>query len=176
MTTQMVRVLAAIGGLTALIALETGMPPAQADELSDLQADVQLLQQRVDQIERQQAAVPPREQQAVVVGGPVVAGTPAIAGSFPRSFLIPGTNTSIAISGYIKFDAAEWFHGSSPGPGMGTVPSGLGLTVVARLPLNLKGPPGTIFATPAYNGATTSGFTFHDSAAESRLRQSGLLT
>jgi type II secretory pathway pseudopilin PulG len=162
--------LAVIGGLTALIALEAGLPSARADQLSDLQGQIQLLQQRVDQLSKEQEAQQPSEQQAAVLGGPVVAGAPSIAGSFPRSFLIPGTNTSIAISGYIKFDAAEWFHGGSASYGTGTNPSGLGLTVVARLPLNLKGPAGTIFATPAYNNAARSNFIFHDSAAESRLR------
>jgi hypothetical protein len=105
--TRRIGALAAIAGLTAAIALQTGLPPAQADELSDLQANIQLLQQRIDQLEKQQAAQQPGEQQAAVEGGPVVAGAPAMAGSFPRSFLIPGTNTSIRFSGYIKFDAAE---------------------------------------------------------------------
>jgi Porin subfamily len=158
--------LAAIGGLTAMIALQTGLPSARADELQDLIANQQLLQQRIDQLAKAQK----NEQQAAVLGGPVVAGAPSIAGSFPRSFLIPGTNTSIAISGYIKFDAAEWFHGGSVGLGAGVGPSVTGIPAVAALPLNLKGPGGTIFATPAYNNAARSNFVFHDSAAESRLR------
>jgi hypothetical protein len=169
-TAQRIGALAAIGGLTAMVALQTGLPPAQADELSDLQQNIQMLQQRVDQLEKQQTADQPGDQQAAVEGGPVVAGAPSIAGSFPRSFLIPGTNTSIAISGYIKFDAAEWFRGGSQSPGSGVAPSVIGLPVVAGLPLNLKGPAGTIFATPLYNNAARSAFVFHDSAAESRLR------
>jgi hypothetical protein len=158
--------LAAIGGLTAMIALQTGLPSARADELQDLIANQQLLQQRIDQLAKAQK----NEQQAAVIGGPVVAGQPSIAGSFPRSFLIPGTNTSIAISGYIKFDAAEWFHGGTVSPGAGVGPSVTGIPAIAGAPLNLKGPGGTIFATPAYNNAARSGFIFHDSAAESRLR------
>jgi hypothetical protein len=157
--------LAAIGGLTALIALQTGLP-ARADELSDLRANQQLLEQRIDQLAKAQA----NEQQAAVLGGPVVAGAPSIAGSFPRSFLIPGTNTSIAFSGYIKFDAAEWFHGGGTSPGAGVAPAVLGLPNTAGAPLNLKGPAGTIFATPTFNAQAKSGAIFHDSAAESRFR------
>jgi Porin subfamily len=168
-TAQRIGSLAAIGGLTALIALEAGLPPAQADELSDMQQQIQMLQQRVDQLSKEQQAQP-GPQQAAVEGGPVVSGAPSIAGSFPRSFLIPGTNTSIAISGYIKYDAAMWFHGGSASPGSGVAPSVLGVPVVAALPLNLKGPEGTIFAAPAYNNAQRSSFVFHDSADESRLR------
>jgi hypothetical protein len=36
------------------------------------------------------------------VGGPAT-GSPVGAGSFPRSFLIPGTDTSIGIGGYSGF-------------------------------------------------------------------------
>src|SRR5215469_11221193 len=46
--------LAAIGGLTAMIALLTGLP-AKADELADLRANQQLLQQRIDQLAQAQA-------------------------------------------------------------------------------------------------------------------------
>jgi Porin subfamily len=157
--------LAAIGSLTAMIALQTGLPAARADELQDLIANQQLLQQRIDQLAKAQA----NEQQAAVEGGPVVAGQPSIAGSFPRSFLIPGTNTSIAIGGYIKLDMTERIHGGSPNPGNGSTDN-FGLSSVAGLPLNLKGPPGTIFATPAYSASARSNWVFQATAAESRLR------
>ncbi len=164
--------LAAIGGLTAMIALQTGLPAARADELQDLVAqqqqmlaNQQLLQQRIDQLAKTQA----NEQQAAVEGGPVVAGAPSIAGSFPRSFLIPGTNTSIAIGGYVKLDMTERIHGGSPNPGNGSTDN-FGLSSVAGLPLNLKGPAGTIFATPAYSASQRSNWVFQATAAESRLR------
>src|SRR5208282_1487820 len=102
--------LAAIASLTAIIALQTGLPAARADELQDLIANQQLLQQRIDQLAKAQA----NEQQAAVEGGPVVAGQPSLAGSFPRSFLIPGTNTSLSISGFIKLDMTDRIHGGSP--------------------------------------------------------------
>ena len=46
---------AAIGGVTAVIALLTGLPGASADELADLRANQQLLQQRIDQLAQAQA-------------------------------------------------------------------------------------------------------------------------
>jgi Porin subfamily len=131
----------------------------------DLIANQQLLQQRIDQLAKAQA----NEQQAAVEGGPVVAGQPSIAGSFPRSFLIPGTNTSIAIGGFIKLDMTERIHGGAPNIGNGSTDN-FGLSSLSSAPLNLKGPAGTIFATPAYNAAARSNWEFNATAAESRLR------
>ena len=52
--------LAAIGGMTAAVALLTGFPAARADEMADLRANQQLLQQRIDQLAQaqQQAQLP----------------------------------------------------------------------------------------------------------------------
>src|SRR5229473_8694157 len=47
---------AAIGSLTATIALLTGLPAVSADELADLRANQELLQRRIEQIA--QGAVP----------------------------------------------------------------------------------------------------------------------
>ena len=41
---------AAIGGLTASIALLMGLPAANADELADLRANQELLQRRIEQL------------------------------------------------------------------------------------------------------------------------------
>src|SRR4029079_5997848 len=46
---------AALGGLTAAVALITALPSARADELGDLRANQELLQRRIDQL----AQVPP---------------------------------------------------------------------------------------------------------------------
>src|SRR5262245_13874985 len=56
--THITGTLAAIGGLTAAIALLTGLPAASADELADLRANQELLQRRIDQL-AQQAQLPP---------------------------------------------------------------------------------------------------------------------
>jgi hypothetical protein len=62
---------------------------AVADELADLRANQELLQRRIDQL----AQVPPP---APPPGGP---GGPVLAGSFPRSFVIPGTDVSLRVGG-----------------------------------------------------------------------------
>src|ERR1700746_624853 len=83
-----------LGGLTATIALLTGLPRINADELADLRAmqtnlrdNQELLQQRIDQL----AQTAPKLMRP---GEPGPAGVAMIGGSFPRSFLIPGTDTS----------------------------------------------------------------------------------
>jgi hypothetical protein len=72
--------------MVALVVLASGPPMARADEISDLRANQELLQRRIDQLA-----------QAPAPAGP---GTPTLAGSFPRSFLIPGTDTSIRVGGF----------------------------------------------------------------------------
>ena len=116
--------LAAIGGLTAAIALQTGLPAAQADELADLRANQLLLQQRIDQLAQAQAqGVAPSAAPAPLTGGAgggqgigitgmtAAPGAPSLGGSFPRSFLIPGTDTSIRVGGFVDFTALEFLNG-----------------------------------------------------------------
>src|SRR5712691_12114937 len=92
--------MAAISGLTAAIALLTGLPAASADELADLRANQELLQKRIDQLSQ---APPPAPGPFVPGFGPESrpAAAPVSTGSFPRSFLIPGTDTSLRIGGLI---------------------------------------------------------------------------
>src|SRR5215469_2961391 len=88
--------IAALGGSTAALAMLTGLAGARAD---DLQINQQLLNTRVDQL----AAVgqqPGVGAQFSIDQNPA-AGSPVTAGSFPRSILIPGTDTSIKIYGQI---------------------------------------------------------------------------
>ena len=94
---------AAIGGLTAAVALLACLPAAKADELSDLKANQQLLQQRIEQLAQ---GGPPSRLGAPGMAGRSVYGTAPVpgaalvGGSFPRSFLIPGTDTSIRVGGF----------------------------------------------------------------------------
>src|SRR5438445_11779075 len=96
---------AAIGGLTATIALLTDLSAASADELADLRANQELLQRRIDQLAQAAGGRPG------VPGGygtEAVPGQALIGGSFPRSFLIPGTETSIRVGGFVDETLDYW--------------------------------------------------------------------
>jgi len=95
---------AALGGLTAAVALITALPSARADELADLRANQELLKQRIDQL----AQVPPPPPPA----GP---GGPVMAGSFPRSFVIPGTEVSLRVGGQGVGSVVWYLKGSAAG-------------------------------------------------------------
>jgi hypothetical protein len=71
----------------AVLLAATGFSAARADELSDLRANNTLLQQKLDQISQEQRAGAPEDRQA------------PRPGNFPRSFAIPGTETSVRIGG-----------------------------------------------------------------------------
>ena len=102
---------AALGGLTAAVALIAAQPAAQADEVSDLRANQELLQQRIDQLA--QSGIPARVSvRRRPAGGPV--NVQMTGGSFPRSFLIPGTDTSIRVGGEIRMLSAVLDHRRQP--------------------------------------------------------------
>src|SRR5215469_16060256 len=108
---------AAIGGPIAAISLLTGSPAPRADELADLRANQELLQKRLDQLSQ---APPPGAPGPYVPGfGPQApgagAGAPIVTGSFPRSFLIPGTDTSLRIGGYVAGRFVYWIKGAAVG-------------------------------------------------------------
>src|SRR6516164_7432594 len=95
--------IAALGGGTAALAMLTGLAGARAD---DLQLNQQLLNTRVDQL----AAVGLAPDQFGVSQNPA-AGSPVVAGSFPRSILIPGTDTSLKVYGQITEVLDYWLSG-----------------------------------------------------------------
>jgi Porin subfamily/DcaP outer membrane protein len=106
-------ILAVLGVLIAAVALLSGLPAAKADELADLRANQQLLQQRLDQLAQVPAVGSPVG--GLYGGGPAgPVGVPSLGGSFPRSFLIPGTDTSIRIGGTITVNAMYFFNGGNP--------------------------------------------------------------
>src|SRR5262249_44549444 len=80
-----------IGWTLPVAILATGLSAARADELADLRANQELLQRRIDQL----AQVPPPPPGAPGAGP----GGPVLAGSFPRSFVVPGTEVSLRIGG-----------------------------------------------------------------------------
>jgi hypothetical protein len=114
----------AIGSLaaTAMVALLTGLPAASADELADLKANQELLQRRIDQLAQAQlpatGGTPGAGTPAGIPGMQAAPGTPSLGGSFPRSFLIPGTDTSIRIGGFVDLTGLYFLQGqnaSNPG-------------------------------------------------------------
>ena len=88
--------------------LMCGSGLAWADELADLRANQELLQRRVDQL----AQVPPPPPGA----GP---GGPVLAGSFPRSFVIPGTEVSLRVGGQGVGSVLWYLKGQAVGGGLG---------------------------------------------------------
>jgi hypothetical protein len=127
---------AMIGGLTAVIALLTGLSAANADELADLRANQELLQRRIEQLAQGTKAYPG-------VPGPLgtepAPGVPLAGGSFPRSFLIPGTDTSIRIGGFVDITGLDFLTGggnvNNARPGTNSGQNG----TVPGLPLDFKG-------------------------------------
>jgi hypothetical protein len=105
--------------ITAAIACTLSAPlaigpyAAQADELADLRANQDLLQQRLDQLA--QAPIPgPGGLYSPGGPPPASAGANTVGGSFPRSFLIPGTDTSIRVGGTITVNWTYWLNGGNP--------------------------------------------------------------
>ncbi len=104
--TQAILATAAIGGLTATVALLTSLPAAKADELADLRANQELLARRIEQLS--QVPTTPRVLLAPTKGGPTT--VQMMGGSFPRSFLIPGTDTSIRVGGFADLTIDYWMQ------------------------------------------------------------------
>jgi outer membrane murein-binding lipoprotein Lpp len=79
------------GGAFALLA-----GPALAAQPDELNGQIDRLQARLDQLEKQQSAT-----DAKVAAAPADA---VVGGDFPGSFKLPGSDTSVAIHGYTKLD------------------------------------------------------------------------
>src|SRR5437660_7625746 len=99
----------AIGWTLPVVVLATGLSTAQADELGDLRANQELLQRRIDQLAQVPRPGAPR-------GGP---GGPVMAGSFPRSFVIPGTEVSLRVGGQGVGSVIWYLKGSAVGGALG---------------------------------------------------------
>jgi len=103
---------AAIGGIGAILLL-VGSSVSRADELADLRANQELLQKRIDQLSQ----APPQAAPFVPGFGPETiakpTGLPVSGGSFPRSFLIPGTDTSLRIGGFANLNVLWYINGAS---------------------------------------------------------------
>jgi hypothetical protein len=101
----------AIGWSLPVFVLATGLSAARADELADLRANQELLQRRLDQLAQAGPAAFPAP------GGP---GGPVTAGSFPRSFVIPGTEVSLRIGGQGVGSLVWYMKGQVVGGALGS--------------------------------------------------------
>ena len=100
----------AIGWSLPVFALATGLSVARADELADLRANQELLQKRIDQLAQAGPAAFPAP------GGP---GGPVVAGSFPRSLVIPGTEVSLRVGGQGVGSVIWYMKGQAVGGALG---------------------------------------------------------
>src|SRR6266478_1084746 len=103
-----------------------GLSVASADELADLRANQELLQRRLDQLS-QALAAPAGTGYGIpgAYGTAPATGVPMAGGSFPRSFLIPGTDTSIRVGGFVDETIDYWLQN---GPATGSQTTTLGAT------------------------------------------------
>jgi hypothetical protein len=139
--------LAAIGGLSIMLALQAGLPAARADELADLRANQQLLQQRIDQL-AQATKEFPGQAGSRVYGQAPAPGAPTLGGSFPRSFLIPGTDTSLRVGGFVDFTILDFLNGGGNVNGSNYGSNAGQNGVVTSLPLGGGFVPGLGFVNP----------------------------
>ncbi len=77
--------------VTLAVSLTGAGAVARADTLSDLREQTEALQRKVNELENAQQKTAPT---SAVTGGDI-----------PGSFKLPGSNTSIKLGGYVKFDA-----------------------------------------------------------------------
>jgi len=157
MKARKIGTIAALGGSTAALAMLTGLAGARAD---DLQVNQQLLNSRIDQL----AAVgqQPGAGNQFSVDQNAATGAAVTAGSFPRSILIPGTDTSIKIYGQVTEILNYYLSGGQPGSGAAT-----------GVPWNTTvGDNGEVQALPLNNGGVAkarSNGIFGQSARESKI-------
>lgn len=94
----MVRLVVFVGVLALLGTFAA--PVARADSISDLKQQIELLQKKVESLEKQQA-----ETKAAVAAAPAAAPQAPAKKLPPGYFMVPGTNTELRINGYVKLDA-----------------------------------------------------------------------
>jgi len=93
---------AVICGSLAVLALLAWPPGGNADELSNLRADSARLQQRIAEINRVRAGAASTAGSGTGGTADAPVATGVVGGDFPRSFLIPGTDTSVSVGGSVN--------------------------------------------------------------------------
>jgi hypothetical protein len=164
--------LAAFAGLVAMTTVLAGSPAARADELADLRANQQLLQQRIDQLAQAQGQPlapepgppPPLTGGAGggygigITGAKAAPNAPVAGGSFPRSFLIPGTDTSLRVGGFVDITILDFLNGGGGVDGSNYGSNSGQNGTLSSLPLGggfVPGAPGGGFVAPSPNRAPT---------------------
>jgi hypothetical protein len=148
----------AISWMTAATALMTGMPAGHADELADLRANQELLQRRIEQIA-----------QVGEAGAKAAPGATVTGGSFPRSFVIPGTDTSLRVGGEVRLSVDYFLSGG--GQQINAIPTNtLGVTgTLEGTPLDIHGQSVPGLGTAAVDFAHSRSHFIQFSPRESRL-------
>ena len=89
--------------------------------IGGFRANQELLQRRIDQLAQ---GLPEQKQSPGIpgaIGTEAIPGQAIIGGSFPRSFLIPGTDTSIRVGGFVDITGNYFLQGANTGnPGIPT--------------------------------------------------------
>ena len=110
---KMTRTRSALLGSGAAIALLAAQVPAAADEMEELRTQIQSLQNKMGKLEATQ-----RRKRQVAPAAAVEAGAK------PRSWKLPGTNTSMQIGGYAKLDLIYDVNAQG-GDSIGTTAAGI---------------------------------------------------
>ena len=90
-----------MGILGFVMALALFAAPAAGGEIDDLKAQIKKLMERLEALEARE-----KKMKADMMAAQEAAQKKAVAtGDFPGSWKMPGTNTSVSFSGYVKLDA-----------------------------------------------------------------------
>ena len=108
------RLRSALLGSGAAVALLMPSAAATAGEVDGLKDQIQALQDRLDQLEQDQAAIDERTQ------GVAPAMLLVTGGDMEGSFKLPGSDTSMKIGGYLRADFTYDFDGNSDNLGAGS--------------------------------------------------------
>jgi hypothetical protein len=149
--------------LAVLLLVDT----AGADELSDLHTQMVTLRQKMDQL----AQMNPGTTGGTAYGTKAVPGASVVGGSFPRSFLIPGTETSIRVGGFAD-ETTLYYLQNGPPNRIPSVTAGVNGNLGAQA-LSVSGQVvpgyGTGFVVPVQVNHSRGNGIFLESAAESRF-------
>ena len=142
-------------GSGAAVLMMAASLPATAGEIDDLKAQIQALQGKLNTIEARQ--------DAAEVRGPVAPAAAVEAGDKPKSWKLPGTNTSMNIGGYAKLDFMY-----DLGPQMGTASALAGAPAPGNVACGAS-PGAGVAIPPSGTAADSCQDTFTTQAGQSRF-------